>query len=101
MSVHVEWFVGEKVSHHDFTTDKGLKGKCRKHVETEAETSNIDHGIVRRKVVENVAESFIAKGKETTESHDETCQHGDTGGVVSDAGEVVDCRCFEGSIDQE
>lgn len=60
--MHVEWFARKPIVEHDFTAHKGFKWKCRKHIEAEAKTSNVDHYIVGREVVQDVALSFSAEG---------------------------------------
>lgn len=101
MSVHVEGLIREEVSHHNLAANKSLEGQCSEHVEAEAQTGNVDHGVVRGEVVQHISKCLVAKGEKSTESHDQTSEHGDGGRVVGDAGEVVDSRGFEGSVDEE
>lgn len=99
--LEVEVIVRPEVREHDLAADKGLKGEGGKHVEAKGETGDVDHGIIAREVVQDVAESLVAEGEETSERHDETGGHGDAGGVMSYAREVIDCWCAEGAVDQQ
>ncbi|TGO57430.1 hypothetical protein BOTNAR_0201g00160 [Botryotinia narcissicola] len=62
MEMHVEWFAGEPVVEHDFTTDKSFEGEGGEHVEAETETGEVDERVCCGEVVEDVAEGFGTEG---------------------------------------
>lgn len=61
MQVHVERFAGEPVIEHDFSADERFERESGQHVESEAETCDVDHCVVRWKIVEDVAFGFGAE----------------------------------------
>ncbi|KAM0134030.1 hypothetical protein ACHAP3_005747 [Botrytis cinerea] len=62
MQMHVEWVAGEPVVEHDFATDECFEREGGEHVETEAETGEVDEGVCGGEVVEDVAEGFGTEG---------------------------------------
>ena len=101
MQVHVKRLAREPIVEDDFAADKGFKWEGSEHVESETKTGDIDHGVVRGKVVKDVAFREGAEGEEAGESHEQACQHRDGGAIMSYAGEAVYSGCFQGPIDEE
>ncbi|TGO86853.1 hypothetical protein BPOR_0272g00110 [Botrytis porri] len=99
--MHVEWFAGKPVVEHYFATDEGFEGEGGEHVETKAETGEVDEGVCGGEVVKDVAKGFGAEGEEAREGHEETGDHGDGGAVVCYGGEAVDGGGLEGAVDEE
>lgn len=60
---------------HHLAADERFEGKGREHVESEAETRDVHHGVVGGKVVEHVTFSLGAEGEEAGEGHEEACEH--------------------------
>lgn len=55
MKIHVEWFTREPIIEHYFATNEGFEREGSEHVEAKTETGDVDHCIVGREVVEDVA----------------------------------------------
>merc|ERR1712000_211911 len=81
--------------------DEGLQRERGEHVQPEAETCDINPGVVAGEVVEHVAEGLVAEDEKPGQRHDETRHGGGADGVVRYAGEVVDRRSLEGAVDEE
>jgi len=75
MSVRIPWLVRKPVIRHDLTADEGFEREGRQHVETETEARNIDHSVVCREVIEDVALGLVAKCQEARNSHGQAGQH--------------------------
>ena len=101
MAPQVEWFFRPPVRDHDFTADERFQWHRRQHVQTKAQTRNVDHDVVRGEIVEDVTECLVAKSDKACECHDQARKHRHAGRVVGDTGEVVDGRCAKRTVDQE
>lgn len=64
VTLHREGSVRVKVRLHNLAADKRLQGHGGEHVEAEAQTCDVDHGVVAGEVVEDVAEGFVAEDEE-------------------------------------
>lgn len=53
--------VREIVERHDFAAHEAFEREGGQHVQAEAKSGNIDHQVVVRKVVEDVALGFVAE----------------------------------------
>jgi hypothetical protein len=69
--------------------------------ERDRQARNVNHDVVGREVVEDIAFGFVTECEEATDGHKKTGNHGDSRGVVSYLRKAVQSRCFEGAIDQE
>lgn len=96
-----EGAIGIEVRLHDLAADESLEGHGGEHVEAEAEAGDVDHGVVAAEIVEHVAEGLVAEDEKAGQRHDEAGHGGGSHGVVRHAGEVVNCRGFEGAVDEE
>ena len=72
-----------------------LKGTCC------LQTSNVDHQVVRGKVIQNIPLGFIAKGQESSQGHKQASDHGYEGRIVGYCGEPIHCGGLEGPINQK
>ena len=100
MKIHIERLPWEPIVEHHFSAHEGFQWKGCEHIEPEAKTSNVHHGSVNRKIVEDVALCEGAKCKESGKSHKKTCKHGDAGTIVCDTRKAVYCRSLEGPVDE-
>jgi len=102
MSIGLVGFVRKIVIVHNLTADKAFERESRKHIQAEAKSGNLDHDVtLRRKVVENIALGFVAKGEKASQRHDETSNARHKRRIVSDSAEPIDGGCLKRPIDEK
>jgi len=75
MAIHVERLVRKVVERHDFSADKAFQRQSREHIQSEAETGNVDHDIVGGEIVQHISLSHVAEVEVAGQSHKQTCDH--------------------------
>lgn len=71
----------------------------RKRSRLDLQASDVDHKVIRGKVVKDVSFCFIAESQEAGEGHGQAGDHGDKGRVVSYFSKAVYGRYLQGAVD--
>ena len=88
-----------EVVQRDFAADEAFERERGQHVQPEAETRDVYHGVVRGEVVEQVSLCQGAEGEEAGERHQQAEEEADRGREVSYQREAGEGRGAEGGVD--